>query len=88
MVAGAPIEDLGDGLLLRHARSEDADALGAFNADIHRNSEDDPLDEPIGAWTRDLLQRPHPTVEPALFTVVEDTANGTIAWSLNLIPQT
>ncbi len=88
LVPGAPIEDLGDGLLLRHARPEDADALAAFNADIHRHSEHDPPDEPIGVWTRDLLRRPHPTFQPALFTVVEDTANRAIASSLNLIPQT
>lgn len=88
MIPGALIADLGDGLLLRHARSEDAEALGAFNADVHRNSEDDPLDEFVGAWTRDLLQRPHPTVAPELFTIVEDTANGAIASTLNLIPQT
>lgn len=88
MIPGAPIADLGDGLLLRHARPEDAEALGSFNADVHRNSEDDPLDEFVGAWTRDLLQRPHPTVAPELFTVVEDTTNGAIASTLNLIPQT
>ncbi|HEV2107598.1 MAG TPA: GNAT family N-acetyltransferase [Thermomicrobiales bacterium] len=88
LVPGAPIDDLGDGLLLRHARPEDADALAAFNADVHRHSENDPPDEPIRVWTRDLLLRPHPTFQPALFTVVEDTANRAIASSLNLIPQT
>ena len=87
-VPGNPIEELGDGLLLRHARPDDAARLAAFNADVHRNADDDPPDESIGAWTRELLQRPHPTVGPELFTVVEDTTNGVIASTLNLIPQT
>jgi hypothetical protein len=88
LTLGAPIEELGDGLLLRHAGPEDSEALATFNAMVHRESDEDPPDEAIAIWTRDLLLHPHPTVEPALFTVVEDLANGAIVSSLNLIPQT
>ena len=50
------IRDLGDGLILRHASPEDADALSEFNGEIHAEDEADKLR--LIAWTRDLLTRP------------------------------
>lgn len=79
--------DLGDGLVLRSAGPEDAERLAGFNARVHADSPGEP-DAAVGAWTRDLLLRPHPTFRPALFTIVEEAATGRIASSLNLIPQT
>jgi len=80
------LKDLGAGLILRRSSPEDADALAAFNAEIHG---DDELDGTrVAAWTRDLLTRPHPTFSPDDFTIVEETASGRIVSSLNLIPQT
>ncbi len=79
------IQDLGDGLILRHAAPSDADALADFNAKIHGESE---TDAPrLAAWTRDLLTRPHPTFAPGDFTIVEETASGRIVSSCNLISQ-
>jgi GNAT superfamily N-acetyltransferase len=79
------IRDLGDGLILRHAASADADALADFNAKIHSESE---AEGPrVAAWTRDLLTRPHPTFTPGDFTIVEETATGRIISSCNLISQ-
>jgi hypothetical protein len=80
--------DLGDGLVLRQAISDDHDALVAFNSIIHSNN-----DEPsafVGASTSDLLgkHRPHPGSSPGDFTIVEDTTTGAIVSSLCLIPQT
>ena len=80
------IRDLGDGLILRRASREDAERLPAFNARVHDSSESP--DDPVAIWTRDLLTRPHPTVSPGDFTVVEDTRAGRIVSSLNLISQT
>ena len=80
------IRDLGDGLILRHASPEDAEALPAFNAVIHGDDEED--GRHVAAWTRDLLTRPHPTFKPEDFTVIEDTSSGRIVSSMNLIPQT
>lgn len=80
------IRDLGDGLILRHASSEDAEALAAFNARIHGEDEED--GKRVAAWTRDLISRPHPTLKPEDFTIVEEVATGKIVSSLNLIPQT
>jgi GNAT superfamily N-acetyltransferase len=80
------IRDLGNGLILRRATPQDADALADFNAGIHG---DDELDgNGIAGWTRDLLIRPHPTLKPDDFTIVEEPSTGRIVSSLNLIPQT
>jgi len=80
------LHDLGDGLIMRRSSPADADALAEFNGKIHG---DDPLDgRRIAAWTRDLLLRPHPTLNPDDFTIIEETATGRIVSSMNLIPQT
>ena len=82
------IRDLGDGLILRHASKRDAAALADFNSHIHSDDGWDKPDLRIAAWTRDLLARPHPTLSPGDFTIVEETATRRIVSSLNLIPQT
>jgi hypothetical protein len=82
------IRDLGDGLILRRAGLKDADALVDFNARIHSDDGPDKPDDRIGAWVRDLMEKPHPTTGPWDFTIVEDTKQGKIVSSLNLIPQT
>ncbi len=80
------LRDLGNGLVLRRATPEDAEQLSEFNGRIHG---DDPLDaHHIAAWTRALLAKPHPTLLPEDFTIVEETATGRIVSSMNLIPQT
>src|SRR6266496_6852148 len=80
------LRDLGDGLILRHSTSEDAEALAEFNRAIHADNEQD--GECLAAWTRDLLTRPHPTFSPNDFTIVEEAATGRIVSSLNWISQT
>mgnify|MGYP005856100375 CR=1 FL=1 len=82
------IRDLGDGLLLRHATPADADALSEFNSRVHSDEGWDQPEAIVAEWTRDLLTRPHPTFSPGDFTVVEDTRNGQIISSCNLISQT
>jgi hypothetical protein len=72
--------DLGEKLLLRLARHDEIDALVDFNTRI--------FDDRITLWTRDLLSGHHPTVQPADFTVVEDTRYHKIVSSLCLISQT
>jgi hypothetical protein len=80
------IRDLGNGLVLRRSTLADAEKLGDFNALIHTDT-DEP-DPRLGAWTRDLLERPHPTFCANDFTVIEEQATGHIVSSLNLISQT
>ena len=79
------LRDIGNGLIMRHASPEDADALSEFNGEIHAEDEADKLR--LIAWTRDLLTRPHPTLSPSDFTIIEEAATGRIVSSLNLIPQ-
>ena len=82
------IKDLGDGLVLRRSIANDAEALADFNGKIHSDEGPDQPFEDVAVWTRDLLERPHPTFKPGDFTIVEDTSTGKILSSLNLIPQT
>jgi len=80
------LRDLGNGLVMRRSTAEDAAALAEFNGKIHGENELDT--KRVAAWTHDLLARPHPTLHPDDFTIVEETAGGRIVSSLNLIPQT
>jgi hypothetical protein len=80
------LRDLGNGLVMRRSTSADAEALSEFNGKIHGENEADT--QRVAAWTHDLLARPHPTLNPDDFTIVEETATGRIVSSLNLIPQT
>ncbi|HET9589440.1 MAG TPA: GNAT family N-acetyltransferase [Anaerolineales bacterium] len=80
------LRDLGGGLVMRRSTPEDAETLAGFNGEIHGHDEADR--QRVAAWTRDLLSRPHPTLGPNDFTIVEETATGRIVSSLNLIPQT
>ena len=82
------IRDLGDGLILRHGSVEDADALADINSRMHSDEGPDHPNLGIGAWIRDLAAKPHPTLVPSDFTVVEETATGKIVSTLCLIPQT
>ena len=87
IIEAPKIRDLGGGLILRSASPEDADRLAEFNSGIHGNEDTGEPDKRVGVWTRDLLTRPHPSLQPGDFTIVEDTHTGKIVSSLNLIPQ-
>jgi hypothetical protein len=80
------LRDLGNGLIMRRSTPTDAKALAEFNGNIHGENELDK--QRVAAWTHDLLARPHPTLSPDDFTIVEEAATGRIVSSLNLIPQT
>ncbi len=68
------LRDLGDGLVMRRATPEDADALATFNRVIHSDNEQD--GQCLADWTRDLLTA-HPTFHPDDFTVIEEICHGT-----------
>lgn len=81
------LRNLGDGLILRRATVEDAEALVEFNAQIHSDSKIGKPDSRIAAWTRDLMTGTHPTFQVGDFTVVEDTHSKRIVSAMNLISQ-
>lgn len=84
---GLPRE-LGDGLLLRWGRPEDAEALAQFNLAMHSANPDEP-DMWLYYWVLDLMSGIHPTTGAGDFTLIVDTANkDRIVSSLNLISQT
>ena len=82
------LRDLGDGLILYRSTAGDADALAEFNSKVHSDFGFDKPDLRVGAWTRDLLTRPHPTFHADDFTIVAEAASGKIISSMNLISQT
>ncbi len=79
------LRDLGDGLILCRSTADDADALAEFNSRIHSDDGFDKPDQRVGAWTRDLLARPHPTFHADDCTLVVEAATGKIVSSMNLI---
>jgi len=82
------LRELGDGLILRRSSAADADALADFCARIHSDDGPEKPDLHVGAWTRDLLTKPHPTFHADDFTIVAEAATGRIVSTMNLIPQT
>jgi hypothetical protein len=82
------LKELGDGLLLCRSTARDAEALAEFNSRIHSDDGFDKPDQRVGAWTRDLLARPHPTFHAEDCTLVVEASSGKIVSSMNLIPQT
>ena len=52
------LRDLGDGLILRRATLDDAEALATFNAQIFRTAGSEQPNRGIAAWTQDLLSGP------------------------------
>jgi len=89
--SGVVLGDLGDGLVMRRAKPEDAEAIATFNARVH-HSPGGPFErrEPhtgVAAMTRDLISGDHPACRPEDFTVVEDTGTGSVVSSACLIEQ-
>jgi hypothetical protein len=82
------LSDLGGGLVLRRSTRADTEALVDFNARLHYEREDGKSDERVAAWTRDLIEQPHPTFANPDFTIVEETSTGKIVSTMNLISQT
>jgi GNAT superfamily N-acetyltransferase len=83
---GAVLKDLGDGLVLRRGRDEDAEPLAEFNAVVNSVTED--RDEEVYYWTLDMMSGELPNFDASDFTVVEDERTGAIVSTLNLISQT
>jgi hypothetical protein len=80
------IRDLGDGLILRRATHSDVEALVEFNTLYF--TEDEVERGMLAAWTRDLIEKHHPTFSVGDFTIVEDSTEGKIVSSMNIISQT
>jgi hypothetical protein len=82
------VRDLGDGLTLRRPAPADEERLVAFQATVHTGDGPADIGARAGAWCRDLLTTPHPTLTLDDYVLVEDRATGEIVSSLCIIPQT
>lgn len=81
--------DFGDGLVLRWATAEDAEALAEFNFRHHNDRPSGKPEKWLKDWTRDLLDGSHPTTGPEDVTVVVDeNEGGKIVSAVFLISQT
>ena len=80
------LRDLGDGLILRCANQQDAEALAQFQC-VNQFGEDRPVDA-IAVATRDLIKGAMPNFATEDWTVVEDSKSSEIVSALCLISQT
>src|SRR5215216_5302962 len=71
-MSGRLIDDLGDGLVVRHATPADADELCQFNGAQHADPGQS-FDHGVATWTCDMIERPPRGCTLDDFTVVEDT---------------
>ncbi len=82
--ADSVIEDLGDGLVMRHAGPDDHEALAGFNRIVHADPPEYRPADVIARWTRDLMSG-HPRVVPRDFVLVHDTKAERLAATLMLL---
>jgi GNAT superfamily N-acetyltransferase len=81
--------DLGDGLVLRRATTDDVEAVAAFNrTQLSGEGALPAVGDALAEWTRDLLGGTHPAVSASDCTVIEDTRHHRIVSSVILISQT
>ena len=81
------LRDLGDGLILRKATSQDRERLADFHANTLLEIGQTEPDMGLHAWMLDLMSGGHPTFRPGDFTIVEDTTAGKIVSSIGHISQ-
>jgi hypothetical protein len=81
------IKTLDDNLVLRHARIEDANALADFFGEAFKWHKAGEPGRGNMAWTLDLMSGRHPTTKANDFTIVENTADGSIVSACGYISQ-
>ncbi len=65
--------DLGAGLVLRWSTVEDTENIAQLCSIVFRDKEDEPPNENIMRWIRQLMSGEHPLMGPGDYGVVEDT---------------
>lgn len=80
--------DLGNGFILRHATTDDTEALVEMQIHAFANPDTGEPDIYLGGWTRDLMGGKHPTFRPQDFLIVVETATNKIVSCVCLISQT
>lgn len=80
--------DLGDGLVIRSATSADVDRLAEFCSEVFKDEPSGTEAYWIAEWMRDLLTKPHPTLNTDDVMIVEDVPNNRIASTTTYMSQT
>jgi hypothetical protein len=70
--------DLGGGLVLRWSVAADTEAIGELYSHVFRRNAEEPRNESVIAWLRDLMSGRHPLIGPGDFALVEDTDSGAV----------
>lgn len=79
--------ELGDGLILRWSTTQDLEQLQKLYSFVFRDKADEPLNQYIAAWVRDLMSNRHPLTSSDDFALVEDTTKGIIVAATCLMKQ-
>lgn len=77
--------DLGNGLLLRWSRAEDAQKIVDTCGHVFRRAADEQPNRKVGAWLLDVLSGRHPHMGPGDYAIVEDAGVGRIVSGTCLI---
>ncbi len=81
-------QNLGDGLVMRRATSQDRERVADFHANTLLGLNETPPLERLRGFVLDLMSGNHPTTGAGDFILVEDTATGKIVSSMVLMSQT
>jgi hypothetical protein len=79
--------ELEDGLLLRWSTPDDTERLCVLYGHVFRDGPDDPMNEHVPIWTRDMMSGSHPLIQPTDFAVVENRVTGALVTATCLLRQ-
>ena len=79
--------DLGDGLVARWSTAADIEGIAELYSNVFRGKLEDPPNERMMKWARDLGSNRHPSANTGDFAVVEDTRSNTIVAALVVLQQ-
>lgn len=80
--------DLGGGLILRWSTAADYEAIAQLYGYVFREHGEEPLNQIVAAWTRDMMSGAHPLIQPHDFAIVEDRDRGIAVAATCLLTQT
>jgi len=78
---------LSDDLVLPWSTAQDVGRIVTLYEGMFRDEPDEPPNERVGMWTRDMMSGRHPLIGPADFAVVEHTPDGAIVAGVCLLSQ-
>lgn len=80
-------EDLGNGLVARWSTAADIEKIAMLYGNVFRGKQDQPLNERMGKWARDLASGRHPSADATAFPIVEDTRADAVVAALVVLQQ-